>query len=39
MFYKCKSLKYIKELEYLDAKDVNNFRYMFYECLSLVDIK
>ena len=27
MFYKCKSLKNIKELEYLDTKDINNFNF------------
>ena len=39
MFYECKSLKNIKELEYLDTNYVNNFSYMFYGCSSLSDIK
>ena len=39
MFYKCKSLKNIKELEYLDTKDINNFSDMFSGCSSLSDIK
>ena len=39
MFYKCNSLKNIKELEYLDTKDTNNFSSMFYKCSSLLDIK
>ena len=39
MFYNCKSLKNIKELEYLDIEDVNNFSGMFYECSSISDIK
>ena len=39
MFYKCKSLINIKELKYLDTKDVNNFSYMFSKCSSLIDIK
>ena len=39
MFYNCKSLINIKELEYLDTKDVNDFGYMFYKCSSLIDIK
>ena len=30
MFYKCKSLKNIEELEFLDTKDINNF-----SCLSV----
>ena len=32
MFYKCKSLKNIDELEYLDTKDINNFSGMFCGC-------
>ena len=39
MFYKCSKLKNIEELKYLDTKEVNNFSYMFSECLSLSDIK
>ena len=39
MFYNCKSLINIKELEYLDTKDINNFSGMFNECSSLSDIK
>ena len=38
MFYECKSLKNIKEVEYLDTEDINNFSYMFYGCSSLTDI-
>ena len=30
MFYGCKSLKKIEELEYIDTKGINNFSYMFY---------
>ena len=39
MFNDCKLLKNIKELEYLDTKDINSFSYMFYGCSSLSDIK
>ena len=39
MFYECKSLKNIKELKYLDTKDINNFNHMFYVCKSLSEIK
>ena len=39
MFYGCKSLKKIEELEYIDTKDINNFSYMFYWCTSLSDLK
>ena len=39
MFYKCVSLKNIKELKYLDPKEINNFSYMFSGCWSLSDIK
>ena len=39
MFYDCKSLKNIKELEYLNIKEINNFSYMFNGCSSLLDIK
>ena len=38
MFYNCKTLSNIKELEYLDTKDINDFSGMFYECYSLLDI-
>ena len=39
MFYDCKSLKNITELEYLDTKDIKNFSYIFFGCSSLPDIK
>ena len=39
MFYDCKSLKNITELEYLDTKDIKNFSYIFFGCASLPDIK
>ena len=39
MFYECKSLKNIKELEYLNTKDINNFSNMFSKCSLLSDIK
>ena len=39
MFDDCKSLINIKELEYLDTKDINNFKSMFQGCSSLSDIK
>ena len=39
MFYECRSLKNIKELEYLNTKDVNNFGCIFYECSSISNIK
>ena len=39
MFYDCKTLKNITELEKLDTKDINNFSYMFYGCSSLSDLK
>ena len=29
MFYKCKSIRNIDELKYLDVKEINNFSYMF----------
>ena len=32
MFYKCKRLKNIDGLKYLDTKDVNNFSHMFEYC-------
>ena len=38
MFYDCKSLKNIDELEILNTKDVNNFKCMFYGCSSLSNI-
>ena len=39
MFYDCKSLKNIKEIEYLKTRDINIFSYIFYDCSSLSDIK
>ena len=39
MFYECKSLKNIEELEYLDTKDINDFSSMFYGCSSLSYLK
>ena len=39
MFYNCRSLKNIKELEYLDTRDIDNFSYMFSGCCSLLDIR
>jgi hypothetical protein len=39
MFYNCKSLINIKELENLDTKDINNFESIFCKCSSLSDIK
>jgi len=39
MFYNCISLKNIKELEYLDTRDINIFSFMFSGCSSLSDIK
>ena len=38
MFYDCKLLKNVKELEYLDTKDINNFTSMFNKCSLLSDI-
>ena len=38
MFYNCKSLINIKELEYLDTRNVNNFSCMFCGCSSLSNI-
>ena len=38
MFYWCKYLKDISDLEYLDVSKCDNFSYMFYNCLSLSDI-
>ena len=37
MFYNCKSLKNLKELEYLKTKDIKNFSLMFFGCSSLSD--
>ena len=39
MFYNCKSLINIKELDNLDTKDINNFESIFCKCSSLSDIK
>jgi len=39
MFKDCKSLINIKDLEYLDTKDINNFAQMFEGCSLLSDIK
>ena len=39
MFYKCKSLKDINELGYLNTRYCTNFGYMFYGCSLLSDIK
>jgi len=39
MFYNCKSLINIKELDHLDTKDINNFESIFCKCSSLSDIK
>ena len=38
MFYNCKSLINIKELEYLETKNINNYSRMFYGCSSLSNI-
>ena len=39
MFYKCKSLKYIEQLKYLDTKETKNFTRMFSDCSLLSDLK
>ena len=39
MFYSCKSLKNIDELEYLNTEKINNFFYMFDRSSSLKDNK
>jgi len=39
MFYGCKSLKNIKELEYLDTKNINNFSYMFLWMFIIIRYK
>ena len=39
MFYDCKSLININELEYLDTKDINNFSFMLTGCSSLLNLK
>ena len=39
MFDDCKSLINIKELEYLDTKDIKNLNSMFQGCSLLSDIK
>jgi len=39
MFYKCKSLKNIEQLNNLDTKEIKNFTRMFSDCSSLSDIK
>ena len=39
MFYDCKYLKDIKELEYLNVNDVKDFSDMFNGCSSLTNIK
>ena len=38
MFYRCKLLKNIKGLKYLDVSNGINFSYMFYGCASLENI-
>ena len=38
MFKDCKILRNIKELQYLETKDVTDFSYMFWGCSSLSDI-
>ena len=38
MFYNCESLQNIKELEYMDTRDISNFDWMFSECSLLSDI-
>ena len=39
MFYKCKSLKNIEQLNNLDTKEIKNFTRMFSDCSSLLDLK
>ena len=39
MFYKCKSIRNIDELKYLDVKEINNFSYMFCGSSLLSDLK
>ena len=39
MFYKCKLLRNIRGLDYLDVSECISFKYMFYECSLLSDIK
>ncbi len=38
MFYSCRALKDINELQYLDVSEVKIFNYMFKNCESLSDI-
>ena len=38
MFYDCKSLLNIKELEHLDTTEIKDFSKIFYGCSSLIDI-
>ena len=39
MLYKCNSIKNIEELKLFDAKEINNFSYMFNGCELLSNIK
>ena len=39
MFYKCKSLKNIEQLNNLDTKEIKNFTRTFSDCSSLSDLK
>ena len=39
MFYDCKSLINIKELEYLDTNNIKNFSFMLTGCSSLLNLK
>ena len=39
MFCRCKKLKNIDELKYLNIKYCNKFLRMFYGCSSISDIK
>ena len=38
MLYKCNSIKNIEELKFFDAKEKNNFSYMFNGCELLSNI-
>jgi hypothetical protein len=38
MFYKYNSLKNLEELKFLDAKEINNFSYIFNGCESLSNV-
>jgi hypothetical protein len=38
MFYNCSTLKSVKELKYLDTRDIVNTSYMFFKCSLLKNI-